>query len=77
MTLRRRKPVQPVGKCSFCEEKKEPDYADTAVLLRFITDRGKIFSRSRSALCAKHQRRLADHIKYARQLALIPYLIRE
>lgn len=33
----------------------------------------KLVSREKSGVCAKHQRELTKHVKYARYLALIPY----
>lgn len=62
--------------CYFCVEKKEPSFEETGVLQRFTTERGKIIPRSRNGLCAKHQKRLELNIKYARHLALLPFLIR-
>jgi small subunit ribosomal protein S18 len=62
--------------CYFCGEKKEPTFADTAVLQRFITERGKIVPRSRSGLCSGHQRALAIVVKHARHLALLPFIVR-
>lgn len=62
--------------CYFCDEKKVPNYKDVEVLHRYITDRGKIMARSRSGVCAKHQRRLSLAIKHARHLALLPFLVR-
>lgn len=63
-------------KCFFCSEQKTPWLGDTAVLQRYMTERGKIIGRARSGLCAKHQRQLTDAIKYARHLALLPFLTR-
>lgn len=63
-------------KCYFCDEKKEPAFEDVAVLHRFLTDRGKIIARSRSGLCAKHQKSVERNIKYARHLALLPFVVR-
>ncbi len=60
--------------CFFCKEKKEPDFADTQVLSRFITERGKIVGKERSGLCAKHQKKVARSIKHARHLALLPFV---
>ena len=40
----------------------------------FVTPQGKIFSRKRSGSCGKHQRQLKMAVKYARYLALIPYV---
>lgn len=62
--------------CFFCEEKKEPTYEDIGALQRFSTERGKIIPRSRNGLCAKHQKGLTKNIKYARHLALLPFLVR-
>ncbi|HYM65585.1 MAG TPA: 30S ribosomal protein S18 [Candidatus Sulfotelmatobacter sp.] len=62
-------------KCYFCSEKKEPGFEDVAVLNRFLTDRAKIVARSRSGLCAKHQKRLTLSVKHARHLALIPFTV--
>ena len=69
--------VQAPAECYFCKEKKVPVYHDTGVLMRFVTDRGKIVSRSRNGLCARHQRFLSDSVKHARHLALLPFVIRE
>lgn len=63
-------------RCYFCEEKKEPSFEDATVLQRYITERGKIIARARTGLCAKHQNALSKNIKYARHLALLPFVIR-
>lgn len=63
--------------CFFCTEKKMPWYSDVASLQKFVTDRGKIVVRTRSGLCAKHQRRLTGAIKNARHLALMPFVNRD
>lgn len=49
------------------------DWRDTALLSRFITERGKIVPRRVSGVCAKNQRRLAKAIKRARHMGLLPY----
>lgn len=74
--IRKRREPRPVGGCSFCKGKTEPNYKEIEMLARFVTDRGKIVSRDRSGICAKHQRQLAIAIKRARFLALLPYLSR-
>jgi small subunit ribosomal protein S18 len=74
---RSKKTVQAPAFCYFCREKKEPEFNDTSVLMRFLSDRGKITPRSRNGLCAKHQRHMSDAIKYARHLALLPFIVRE
>lgn len=62
--------------CYFCDEKKQPDFFESAVLQRFITERGKIISRVRNGLCANHQKALTVEIKRARHLALLPFIVR-
>lgn len=60
--------------CRFCADKtKAIDYKDIKRLESFITERGKIISTRISGNCAKHQRRLAEVIKQARFISLIPY----
>ncbi len=60
--------------CAFCADKvKEISYRDIALLRRYISDRHKIEPRRRTGNCAKHQRALAQAIKRARHIALIPH----
>ena len=75
-TIRRKKIIVP-KQCYFCSERKQPAFLDVAVLMRYITDRGKIIGRARNGLCAKHQRHLTTEIKYARHLALMPFVVRD
>ena len=63
--------IQP--KCAFCVSKSAPNYKDVLVLKRFVSDKGKIISASRSGVCSKHQRVLSRSIKQARTMALFPY----
>ena len=63
--------------CYFCKEDKTPWYSDVASLLKFVSDRGKIITRTRTGLCAKHQRRLTSAVKHARHLALMPFVAGE
>lgn len=61
--------------CPFCESRVHyVDYKDDRGLGRFITDHGKILPSRLSGVCSRHQRQLAGAIKWARYLALIPYL---
>jgi small subunit ribosomal protein S18 len=59
--------------CIFCADKIGIDYKKPDALRRFVSDRGKIEARRRTGVCAKHQRVLAEAIKRARHLALLPY----
>ena len=61
--------------CRFCVDKtKTIDYKDIKKLEAFIKERGKILSSRVSGNCAKHQRRIAEAIKKARFLSLLPYV---
>lgn len=73
-----RKPRQMEAKkeCFFCKEKKNPDFLEYELLKRFISERGKIYSRARSGLCSKHQRKLTTEIKRARLLSFLPFIVR-
>jgi len=63
--------------CHFCKEKvEEVDYKNYATLRRFISDKGKIRSRRITGTCRRHQRQLAVAIKRAREMALLPYVVR-
>jgi small subunit ribosomal protein S18 len=60
--------------CYFCDTKKEPTYTDSALLKKYMSDRSRIVGRIRSGICSKHQRVVTKHIKYARHLALLPFI---
>jgi small subunit ribosomal protein S18 len=63
--------------CVFCAQHIAwVDYKDTNLLRRFMTDRGKIKARASTGTCAQHQRDVALAIKTARELAMLPYLVR-
>ncbi|WP_375478053.1 30S ribosomal protein S18 [uncultured Jatrophihabitans sp.] len=49
------------------------DYKDTALLRKFISDRGKIRARRVTGVSAQQQRQIAKAIKNAREMALLPY----
>ncbi len=60
--------------CAFCADKSATiDYKEPSRLRRYISDRGRIERRRRTGTCAKHQRILAQAIKRARHLALLPF----
>ncbi len=50
------------------------DYKDVKLLKKFISERGKIVPRRISGTSAKSQRQLANAIKRARYIALLPYV---
>lgn len=59
--------------CPFDKTKTNPDYKDIDMLTKYMSDRAKIFGKSRTGICAKHQRRLSLAIKRARHLGLLPF----
>jgi small subunit ribosomal protein S18 len=63
--------------CQFCASHCEwVDYKDINVLRRYMNDRGRIRARGATGTCAQHQRDVAVAIKTARELALLPYSVR-
>lgn len=62
--------------CRFCADPAlELDYKDAQSLRYFITDRGKLVPRRISGNCAKHQRKLTNAVKRARNIALMPFTV--
>lgn len=49
------------------------DYKDTALLRKFISDRGKIRARRVTGVTVQEQRAIARAVKNAREMALLPY----
>ena len=49
------------------------DYKDTALLRKFISDRGKIRARRVTGVTVQQQREIAKAVKNAREMALLPY----
>jgi len=60
--------------CKFCVEKIDGiNYKDVRLLSGFVSEAGKIVPRRLTGVCTPHQRRLADAIKQARNIALLPF----
>ena len=60
--------------CRFCIDKVDLiDFKDVRLLSNYLPERGKILPRRISGSCATHQRMLAEAIKRARNIALLPY----
>jgi len=53
------------------------DYLDPKFLGRFTNDQGKILPRRITGVSALQQRRLSSAIKYARHLALLPFVAQD
>jgi len=61
--------------CFFCSQNvQDIDYKDTELLGRFMSSQAKIIDPMYTGTCAKHQRRLAQAIKRARFMSLLPYV---
>jgi len=60
--------------CRFCLDKVDLiDFKDVKLLQGYVPERSKIMPRRISGSCAPHQRMLAEAIKRARNIALLPY----
>lgn len=72
-----RKQTYTKRQCIFCKKKIDYiDFRDASALNRFLTSWAKLKSARDTGNCSKHQRRLAEAIKRARFLALLPYVKR-
>ncbi len=58
--------------CYMCAG-KPVNYKDVDVLKKYVNERGKILPRRVTGTCAKHQRFVAEQVKRARAIALLPY----
>jgi small subunit ribosomal protein S18 len=52
------------------------DYKDIEILKKFINPNGKILSHKRTGITSKNQRALANAIKRARFMGLLPFVAR-
>ena len=52
------------------------DYKDVRLLRGFMSERGKIVPSRITAVSAKKQRELSQAIKRARQIGLLPYIVK-
>jgi len=60
--------------CQMCAG-KDVDYKDVETIKHYISlEKGKILPRRVTGTCAKHQRHVADEVKKARFMALIPFV---
>ena len=59
--------------CQMCAG-KSVDYKDVMIVSNYVNEKGKIMPRRMTGACAKHQRHIAQQIKWARYMALLPYV---
>jgi small subunit ribosomal protein S18 len=63
--------------CFFCDNKMDKiDFKDAYLIRRFMNSQGKIYPPKRHGTCARHQRVLANAIKKARIMALVPFVVK-
>ncbi|MCC6783615.1 MAG: 30S ribosomal protein S18 [Planctomycetes bacterium] len=63
------------GKAKKVAAPEEPlDFKNVAYLQKFVGPTGKIASRRRTGFSGQHQRQLANAIKLARHMALMPFV---
>jgi len=61
--------------CYFCSQNLNAiDYKNAELLRRFISSQVKIIDPRHTSTCAKHQRSLAQAIKRARFMAILPFV---
>lgn len=62
----------------YCRFKKHGikyiDYKDANFLLKFLNDQGKILPRRITGTSLKYQRKVAQAVKKARHIAVLPYV---
>jgi small subunit ribosomal protein S18 len=67
-----------IRKKKYCRFKKTGikyiDYKDANFLLRFVNEQGKILPRRVTGTSLKYQRKVAQAVKRARHLSLMPYV---
>lgn len=66
--FRKRKKV-----CQMCSG-RDVKFTDIDTIKKYINEKGKIVPRRVTGTCAKHQRHIANEIKKARIMALIPFV---
>lgn len=61
--------------CRFCTQRGAAviDYKNIQLLRSFTDERGRIKKARQSGTCRRHQSRMAQAIKRAREMALLPY----
>ena len=71
-------PTVEIKKKKYCRFKKNKikyiDYKDANFLLKFVNEQGKILPRRLTGTSTKYQKKVAQAIKRARHLALMPYV---
>lgn len=78
MTLQNEPLNRTENKKKYCRFKKNGikyiDYKDATFLLAFVNEQGKILPRRLTGTSAKYQRKVAQAVKKARHIGLLPYV---
>ena len=71
-------PAVDTSKKKYCRFRKNGikyiDYKDANFLLKFINDQGKVLPRRLTGTSLKFQRKVAQAVKRARHIGLLPYV---
>lgn len=71
-------PTVDINRKKYCRFKKSGikyiDYKDAEFLKRFLNEQGKILPRRLTGTSLKYQRKVAQAVKRARHLALLPFV---
>ena len=71
-------PTVEVSKKKYCRFKKSGikyiDYKDPNFLLKFVNEQGKLLPKRITGTSLKYQRKVAQAVKRARHIALMPYV---
>ena len=71
-------PAVEVKKAKYCRFKKNNikfiDYKDEKYLMKLVNEQGKLLPRRLTGTSLKYQRKVAQAVKRARHLALMPYV---
>ncbi|MBP3765636.1 MAG: 30S ribosomal protein S18 [Bacilli bacterium] len=60
--------------CQMCAG-KDVNYKDADIIKKYVSaDKGKILPRRVTGACAKHQRYIANEVKKARFMAILPFV---
>jgi small subunit ribosomal protein S18 len=67
-----------INRKKYCRFKKNGiryiDYKDANFLLKFLNDQGKILPRRLTGTSLKYQRKVAQAVKRARHIGILPYV---
>ncbi len=71
-------PTVDVMRKKYCRFKKSGikyiDYKDEKFLMKFVNEQGKLLPRRLTGTSLKYQRKVAQAVKRARHIALLPYV---